>query len=64
MGSTAVIIMWIYSPFINKSERMLVQNFFLSSQLTENKLSQRNEMSLDTDYTQNDIHLGFVLELE
>ena len=43
---------------------MLVQNFFLSSQLTENKLSQRNEMSLDTDYTQNDIHLGFVLELE
>lgn len=43
---------------------MLVQNFFLSSQLTENKLSQRNEMSLDIDYTQKDIHLSFVLEFE
>lgn len=41
-----------------------MQNFYLSSQLTENKLSRRNEMSLDTDYAQNDIHLSFVLEFE
>lgn len=43
---------------------MLVKNFFLSSQLTENKLSRRNEMSLDTDYVRNDIHLRFVLQPE
>lgn len=56
--------MWIYSPFINKSEQILVQIFFLSSQLRENKLSQKKEKSLDTDYAQNDIHMSFVLEFE
>lgn len=64
LESTAVIIMWIYSPFTNRSEQVLVQNFFLLSQLTENKLSQRKEMSLDTDYAQNYIQLSFVLEFE
>lgn len=64
LGSTAVTIMWIYSPFINKTEQLLMQNFCLPWQLTENKLSWRNEMSLDTDYAHNDIHLGFVLEFE
>lgn len=56
--------MWIYSPFINKSEQILVQIFFLSSQLRENKLSQKKKKSLDTDYAQNDIHMSFVLEFE
>lgn len=59
LGSTAVTIIWIYSPLINRSERTLVQNFFF--QLTE-KLSWKNEMYLDTDYAQNHVHLSFVLE--
>lgn len=43
---------------------MLVQIFFLSSQLRENKISQKKEKSLDTDYAQNDMHMSFVLEFE